>query len=238
MARDFNGSSNRVRRHATPESTATTNLTEAGWVYVDTTTSERVYWSNGAEPNGYSIEQESGLIKLLINGVARNSSGVSVPSATWFHLAFTRGATTWTVYKDGSAIGSTFTNNPITPAEGFSIGAQIQVLATDTYFRFHDGRVAEFAHWNRELTAGEIAGLGIGYSPLFYPGSRIMYLPLIGRNDPETNLMSANTYTVVGATNIAHPRIIYPSPAQIRRYTTAAVGGATYPGYYGPVGYF
>ena len=86
-----------------------------------------------------------------------------------------------------------------------------------------DGDVAECAIWNVALTAAERAILAAGYSPLFVsPANLLLYAPLIGRYNPEIDLIGALSGTLVNTpVNAAHPRIIYPSPAQIRRFTTA-----------------
>lgn len=84
-----------------------------------------------------------------------------------------------------------------------------------------DGPIAEAAIWNRVLTASEAAILGDAFSPAFILNGLVFYAPLIGRASPEPDLRGGTTGTVTGATNFAHPRIIYPSPAQMRRFTTA-----------------
>ena len=89
-----------------------------------------------------------------------------------------------------------------------------------------DGALAEVGYWNRILTAAEIGILADAYSPLFIPNGLELYSPLIGNNSPESNPMGSGTGTITGATKDSHPRIIYPSSGQMRRFTTAAVGGA------------
>lgn len=92
--------------------------------------------------------------------------------------------------------------------------------------RTWDGGLCEFAIWNRILTAAEAASIGAdAFSPLFYPASLVFYAPMI-RNVFDYKGTGALTETATAVR--AHPRIIYPSPAQIRRYTTiAAAGGKT-----------
>lgn len=93
--------------------------------------------------------------------------------------------------------------------------------------RDRNGYLAECGVWNRVITDAEIVILSKAYSPLFLPRGLIFYAPLIGRNSPETDIKGGLTGTVTGAVAIAHPRIIYPSPPQIRRFTTA-VGEAVF----------
>ena len=91
-----------------------------------------------------------------------------------------------------------------------------------TYERW-DGRVAEFAWWNRILTAGEAAILGKAYSPLFVPNGLVLYTPLVRAT---FDLKGGAGNSASGAVPISHPRIIYPTSFQDRRFTTAS-GAAT-----------
>ena len=138
-------------------------------------------------------------------------------------------------YLDGTSIGLTYAAQT-TPtafsnfASGFLIGARENRGTNDAFF---SGSLAEFAIWTRALTAAEAGILADGFSPLFVPNSLRNYLPIIGRASPEPELRQGSNGTVTGTTNLAHPRIIYPSPAQIRRFTTAvappAAGGNDWP---------
>lgn len=92
--------------------------------------------------------------------------------------------------------------------------------------RNFDGLLAEVGIWNRILTAGEIASLAAGFAPIFYRNGLRFYCPIIGNNSPENDLIGGIAGTVTGSTKVAHPRIIYPSMAQIRRFTTAVAAAA------------
>jgi len=81
-----------------------------------------------------------------------------------------------------------------------------------------DGRLCEFAVWDRILTPAEAASIGKGFSPLFYPASLVEYLPLI-RNLSSYKLGVA---TATDATAIEHPRIIYPSSYKFAPQAAAA----------------
>ena len=104
---------------------------------------------------------------------------------------------------------------------------------TDTYVfgnngastRNWAGRLCEFAVWNRILTAGEWAALGAGFSPLFFPDSLVEYIPLVR----EVISLKLAPPTATGTVVVEHPRIIYPTSFQDRRFTTAgaAAGGLT-----------
>ena len=72
-----------------------------------------------------------------------------------------------------------------------------------------DGRIAELAFWDVELTADEFAALNKGYSPAcIRPANLALYLPLI--DDADTDLVSGTVFTAVNSPTVgAHPPIIY-----------------------------
>lgn len=160
-----------------------------------------------------------------------------IPVGSWFSFIVTYdgGATTndAVVYIDGISVtlteGITPSGNIVNSTGTLDIGNNVDNN------RSFDGAIAEFALWDRILNAGEIAALAKGFSPIFFDPS--FYAPLIGRNSPETQPISSTTGTVTGAVVDPHPRIIYPTPTQIRRFTTAAAAGATWPGYQSPFGW-
>lgn len=128
------------------------------------------------------------------------------------------------VYKDGSAIGTVERFTPsgtlLTSDDKLYLGNRAADDLTT------DGRIAEFAKWNRVLTAAEAAILGAGYSPLFIPNGLVLYAPLIGRFSPELDVIGGTTGTVSGGTGTAnHPRIIYPARNQTRFPGAAAATG-------------
>ena len=85
-----------------------------------------------------------------------------------------------------------------------------------------DGRIAEAAIWNVELTDAEVAILGKGFSPPFIrPESLVFYAPLIRDEDDDRvgglSLTAYNTPTIA-----SHPPIIYPAPPFLSFPTGAA----------------
>lgn len=138
------------------------------------------------------------------------------------------------MYLDGASQTVTERITPVGSAvdnaTAYSIGNRIG--ATDASW---DGYLAEFGIWDRILTAAEFAALGKGFSPLFFPNDLVLYYPLV-RN--LTLDVVGGAGTVANVTVVPHPRIIYPSISQIRRFTTTvAPGGTTWPGYQAPFGW-
>ncbi len=86
-----------------------------------------------------------------------------------------------------------------------------------------DGYLAEFAIWDRILSASEAAALGKGYSPLFFPASLVEYVPMIRDNISRKNAAPTITGTVVQP----HLPIIYRSfvapPRKVPRLPGAVV---------------
>lgn len=154
----------------------------------------------------------------------------AVPDTNWHHWAITYDATstsnTPTVYKDGSTVsvslksapsGTINTNNDNILTLGNAPGG-----STDIHW---DGQIADFAHYNRILTAGEVSMLAKAYSPLFVPKNLIFYTPLLQQSELMFNASSALT----NATKFTHPKIIYPTPAMlINNPATAAVSVENY----------
>jgi hypothetical protein len=69
-----------------------------------------------------------------------------------------------------------------------------------------DGQLAEFAVWDRILSAAEHAALGKGFSPLHFRQSLILYVPMIR----ESVDYYSTVPTVTGALVQPHIRVIFP----------------------------
>ena len=82
------------------------------------------------------------------------------------------------------------------------------------------GNIAHVGIWNVALTDGEVAMLASGLSPQrVRPQSLIAYLPFLGRDSPEIDIVGGKTFTVNGATTSANePRLIWPqTPRRVFR---------------------
>ena len=150
---------------------------------------------------------------------------------TWFHAAGVVSASNArAAYINGGSKGTDATEeDPLLVLDRTSIGR----LGDSTPSQYFSGSIAEVAVWDIALTDNEIIVLSKGFSPLFVrPQNLVAYWPLIGNYSPETDIVGANNLTLTGTVVKAnHPRIIYPSSPQIRRFTTAAAaaGGNDWP---------
>ncbi len=89
----------------------------------------------------------------------------------------------------------------------------IHVGNTGGHTRSYDGRIAEFALWDRQLTTQQITTLANGRNPLDYKGDLVMYCPILGDDSPEPDL-SGNGHDLVINGSIAqsgHPSVDPPT---------------------------
>ena len=229
MARSFDGTNDQLER-TNAISTATANFTMMCWLNHNSAGATRTAFSNGERNdgggNGYGIWARfvtpNYFFRWDFAFVAAVDSTTTLTDGTWYHCLGLRDSTTARLYLNGTEEGTTHTSAPNAVGDSSTIGAAV---SGGTFNRWFNGRIAECAFWSRALSAAEISLLADGYSPLFVPNGLISYVPIIGRNSPETDIVNSATWAVTEATNYAHPRIIYPSSPQMRRFTTAVAGG-------------
>ena len=141
------------------------------------------------------------------------SSTGTVSNGVWFHaLAVFPSVSSHIIYLDGVKDGPDSSDrNPtinVTTVGGLN--------ENGSHASSFDGLLAEAAIWNVGLSDDDALVLAAGYSPAFVrPDALAAYWQLIGRNSPETDLFGGNDLTVTGTVVADHPRIIYPSVAQV-----------------------
>lgn len=225
MARDFDGTDDWLDFGDVTILDGLTSLSAGGWFYIDTTP--------GGGSNASVVRKDGTATPVQLNGTdgkwncALWSSGLKVfngptfatiGTGAWVHLM-----ATWTTadgdvdfYINGAlsvTTAGTATTSLANAANALRFGA------TESGGEDYDGRAAEIAFWNRELTAAEVAQLGAdAYCPLFVPRGLILYTPLVRE---LTNRVGASP-TANGTTVIEHPRIIYPGKPQTFKAAGAA----------------
>jgi len=167
---------------------------------------------------------------------ARGTNVVS-PSArydnsntTWFHLvgAFIANNDN-KLYLNGTLeaenTSSSLNISDFADSDEFYIGTGISSgtnIATKTW----EGGIAEVAAYSADLSAGEIAALAKGFSPLMVrPSALVGYWPL-GGPYPSTVMdpIGSNTLTANGGASVeTHPRIIYPTGLSTFDYAAPVV---------------
>lgn len=105
-------------------------------------------------------------------------------------------------------------------------GATVRAGARDPAdATFYAGGMAGVALWNRVLSDGELAALGLGFSPLFFPSGRVLCGDFDGVAPVGTNF-DGTAGTVTGTTALDHPSVIYPYSVS---YAKSGSGGSPPP---------
>jgi len=229
MARDFSGTEQRLTV-VSSLTIAGEPITLAGWINSDDPdvrgtvitigSTGSNYWaveSGGDRPGDPFIARQRGTAGRAIESSTGYTTGV------WHHgCAIFRSDTDRSIYIDGgSRVDDSVASVTVAPTD-FVIGSRVDG-AQD-----FNGKVAEVGIWNVGLEDSEVEALAGGASPfLIRPGSLVAYVPILGRNSPEPNLINGANLSLTGApaTEI-HPRIYYPAFPHIS-FITATAAAAT-----------
>lgn len=237
MARDFNGTSDRITFGASAAEDLTV-FTAVAWIqFASNFTAERqILAKTNASYQGKQFLQSQGtaqndfqsflgrtttdmvsrstanaLVAGVWNVVLATSDGTNAPKLYVATMGNDLAEVTYAVQQAGSG---TFHD---LSAANLMVGSRMPL---DTFWA---GQVAEVGLWNRVLSAQEIQSVGRGYSPLFFPVGLVQYAPLKGVNSPEprTGTGSATEGVLTGTTGVAGPDIMkyprQPSPnARVR----------------------
>ena len=180
--------------------------TDVQGIYVDTSTGDPI--------DNFEAGSLGGGSNLYVYERARSSSpgnwSCTAPSAdAWHHVLVTYDSSSTTndpaIYIDGVAQTVTENSTPAGTVVDNTSGYVIGNRGNDSA-RTWDGYLAEFATWDRILSAEEIAALANGISPLFMRSQLLSYVPIIRE---VVDFRQINP-TVTGTTTVDHPRIIYP----------------------------
>ena len=235
IARDFDGTDDKIVYTLATGQTGFTIVTVAWWEYLDSNAAYRRAFHLDAGTQDWRLEFDDSwgyawIVPWTTAPSGRAAWGITKPTTgSWHHICVTYDGSLTTnapiMYVNGASQSVTLRSAPggslVTPSTSLWISSE---NGTGQYF---DGRLAEYAIWSgRALSLGEVEGLADGFSPLFYPNNLEFYTPLLGRRTDEADLMYGTAGTLTGTSAIAHPRIIYPSPGMIRRFTTAVAPSA------------
>jgi hypothetical protein len=158
----------------------------------------------------------------------RKSSYIQTPDAdysdsntTWLHVAGVWQHGSRALYVNGTEEFSQASNVSLDPAKATEF-----YIGQDHSGKWWKGGIAEAAAYSVVLTAGEIAMLAAGFSPLMVrPESLIGYWPLGGAySNDNMDIVGGNTLTTNGGPIAEpHPRIIYPSGGSTFDYAVPVV---------------
>ena len=140
-------------------SAATTNISVFCWVYLSGSSLKGAFFHNGDHSaggdgfalgvGGTTLDNDGNNLIGLLDNVAWMNFGSTIGTG-WHFVGITRDATTWKGWIDNSQAASTFTTNPGTPTNYFTIGGDL----TGTARRFA-GTVDELGFWTKELSSTE-----------------------------------------------------------------------------------
>lgn len=226
MARDFNGTSDRID-YSSAFNTTGQALTVAGWVRFETDTptgSSRVIWasrqSGGSMGTGFCQSSAGSRILLFFRAfnttskTATTSSGYFASLNTWYHVAVgdygTAGGSV-DFYLNGVkttvAVATSGTSSELTANSGFVLGGHSLDNA-----RAFDGAEEGTAVYNRKLSDAEILALYKGAPPTSLSGLEF-YTRLQG--DDYKNILDASG-TLSGTTVVQSTAPVIRRPSLVR----------------------
>lgn len=131
------------------------------------------------------------------------SNATAITSGNPFTVIVSRGSDGFVRVYINNTLTSTSDNALTTSLDS----AQPLILGNrDGGERPFDGWIADFAQWNRLLTASERAAYHAGFSATCFPQSLTVYMPMIrDYNEIKAGIAVTNESTTV----VAHPRVIF-----------------------------
>ena len=134
-----------------------------------------------------------------------NSGTKTLSCGVWHHVLLRRSGNVFTQYLDGVAAGSTTRNGfyTINRSDTLFFGSRADLNAT----RFFPGIMAEWAKWDRALSAGEIAALAAGKTPDWFAKNLAWYVSM---RDKPVEFVRRIPVKVIGVKAVNHPRFLQP----------------------------
>ncbi len=146
------------------------------------------------EITGYYDDGTSGNVSIT------STSSPFTSNTNWTHVLFINSGTSFNVYINGASVASTTSSRG-----GIDVTPALRLGVSGSTDRFLNGSLAEWAKWDRALSADEIAGLAKGFSSNCYPGFKWLVPMVRNYQELKENLTVTNT----GSTVSDHPRIFY-----------------------------
>lgn len=168
-----------------------------------------------------------------VSGSANNRAGIGVNVTTLAAAAAVRdgsatssaNSTTGITLSAWNAVGGVFTsatdravylnggNKGTNTASRTAAGVNSLRIGSGFNSQFGmQGQMAHCAAWNIALSDADMLSLGTGTNPLnVHPEALVLYLPYVGRDSPEIDIIGGRTLTVTGATSSTEePPITFP----------------------------
>jgi hypothetical protein len=133
-------------------------------------------------------------------------SSVAASTGAWHHVMVTWTATVLKFYIDGAVMADTAsTSGLVFP---FTVSAVTYIGRHTTTALYFPGFMAEWAKWDRALSAAEIAVLAKGATPDWFANGLAWYLPM--RKEP-VELVRRIPVKLIVATPVDHPLHFRPA---------------------------
>lgn len=232
MARQMDSNSMRVPPTGTvAHGIGSGEFTFSSWVYADSFTLDSIIISGGVLDPGFYCNSSGNVVSYF--GGAGTTFSVTLSTATWYHLMFSRVSNTLSLYIDGSVDATTQNVTGKSWSDNYFLFGADSVGGGDAW----NGPIAEYAIWKGVGFGADVAlALSAGESPsniLVGAGSRVGYWPMVGSGSSsadEIDVWGANdAHPNINAAYVAHPRIHRRTP-RVRRFAAAAGGGAPFAG--------
>jgi hypothetical protein len=192
MARQFDDASSQYIGIDSAVVTATP-LTMACWFYLDDLAADHTFLYTGdkdaVSDDWFQLryDQSSNEYRFGIKSSGNETNTVSTAtpaSSEWVHIAGAAvSSTSRKILVNGTDKATSGGSRTPSGIDSVAIGRMGDPPVPDKYM---DGRIAEVAFWDVELTDAEIGILAAGYSPLFVrPQSLVAYWPLIRDEDQD-----------------------------------------------------
>jgi len=234
MARDFDGATDRID-WANIYDPAGAAITVSFWVFPDTLGAGNVdfLFSHVTAADGDTIRSvtgpvAAGTLQFARKGTTdqfRRTNADAIVTGSWQHVLMHHDggdtAANIHIFVDGTEQGYAATQNGASQfsSDGtWSVGAK-KVSDAQNF----DGRIMEFAWWDRELGAGERAMLVAAFSPKFIMRGLRFYVPMV--RDNHNDLITGTAGPLEGTTVIAQNRMISPAAPHIITAPAAVVTG-------------
>jgi hypothetical protein len=196
-------------------------MTIAAWVRPAAITGSHdavVVYGQGADDSDatwfrLNVNASAARAVLSVNNTTALATASAPVVGQWQHLAAVFASSTGrTAYRNGAAGSENTTSlSPVRTPNACLVGR----LPSTINANWFNGDIAHVAIWSASLTAGEIASLASGASPLLVrPDSLAAYWPLRGlaADRPEPGIVRGLNLTVTGTAWADDPQIGGPDP--------------------------
>jgi len=212
----FDGTGDYLSTTVTAQSPGTGNFTYECWFNVTNYTSARFLWNtrSGDTTDGFDVQiQTNGQIGITYTGSLLFSSTAVVLANVWNHIAVVRSGSTWTIYLNGSSIG-TLTNSTNFTSTTLFVGAA--ALAANPFL----GHISNFRY---------VRGTAVytsAFTPPTTPLTAISGTSLLTCQSNRFIDNSVNNFTMTKNGDVSVQRFSPFSPTQA--YSAGTIGGSGY----------